>query len=58
MADANGHRMVISLSLLGLWPPGVEIVNTACVAKTYPHLLDEMVRLSLEDWQMSHCLER
>lgn len=39
----NDHRMAMSLAVIGLKVPGVEIENPGCVAKTYPGFW--------QDWQ-------
>ena len=36
----------MSLSLLGLRVPGVEIEDPRCVGKTYPGFFDDLARLS------------
>lgn len=36
VATYDDHRMAMSFSLLGLVVPGIEIVDPACVAKTFP----------------------
>ncbi|MGW4943722.1 3-phosphoshikimate 1-carboxyvinyltransferase [Actinoplanes sp. NPDC004185] len=40
------HRMAMSLSLLGLRSPGIEIADPGCVAKTYPHFFTDLAALS------------
>lgn len=45
-ATYDDHRMAMSLSLLGLRVPGVEIEDPRCVGKTYPGFLDDLARLS------------
>jgi 3-phosphoshikimate 1-carboxyvinyltransferase len=34
LATYQDHRMAMSLSLRGLWSPGIEIADPGCVAKT------------------------
>ncbi|MEV4351991.1 3-phosphoshikimate 1-carboxyvinyltransferase [Actinoplanes sp. NPDC049596] len=36
------HRMAMSLSLLGLRTPGIEILDPGCVAKTYPDFFADL----------------
>jgi 3-phosphoshikimate 1-carboxyvinyltransferase len=40
------HRMAMSLSLLGLRAPGMEILDPGCVAKTYPGFFEDFESLS------------
>jgi 3-phosphoshikimate 1-carboxyvinyltransferase len=40
------HRMAMSLALLGLRAPGIEIRDPRCVAKTYPAYFEDLARLS------------
>ena len=40
------HRMAMSLALLGLRHPGIEISNPACVAKTYPGFFRDLAALN------------
>ncbi|MFG1605108.1 3-phosphoshikimate 1-carboxyvinyltransferase [Actinoplanes sp. NPDC049265] len=40
------HRMAMSLALLGLRAPGIEISYPACVAKTYPAFFDDLAALT------------
>jgi 3-phosphoshikimate 1-carboxyvinyltransferase len=40
------HRMAMSLALLGLRSPGVELTNPDCVAKTYPEFFEHLARLA------------
>jgi 3-phosphoshikimate 1-carboxyvinyltransferase len=40
------HRMAMSLSLLGLRVPGIEIADPKCVAKTYPNFFADLSRLA------------
>jgi 3-phosphoshikimate 1-carboxyvinyltransferase len=42
----DDHRMAMSLALLGLRAPGVEILDPACVAKTYPAYFDDLRALA------------
>jgi 3-phosphoshikimate 1-carboxyvinyltransferase len=44
-ATYDDHRMAMSLSLLGLRVPGIEISNPACVAKTYPAYFTDLAAL-------------
>jgi len=41
----DDHRMAMSLALLGLRVPGVEIADPGCVAKTYPGFFADLERL-------------
>ena len=41
----DDHRMAMSLALLGLRVPGVEIADAGCVAKTYPGFFADLDRL-------------
>ncbi len=41
----HDHRMAMSFALLGLMAPGIEIVDPACVAKTFPGYWDLLDRL-------------
>jgi 3-phosphoshikimate 1-carboxyvinyltransferase len=45
-ATYEDHRMAMSLSLLGLRVPGIEISDPGCVAKTYPDFFADLARLS------------
>jgi 3-phosphoshikimate 1-carboxyvinyltransferase len=45
-ATYEDHRMAMSLSLLGLRSPGIEIADPGCVAKTYPGFFADLARLS------------
>ena len=38
----DDHRMAMSLSLVGLKQPGVEILNPGCVSKTYPNFFADL----------------
>lgn len=38
----DDHRMAMSLSLVGLKVPGVEILNPGCTAKTYPRYFSDL----------------
>ncbi|WP_432829689.1 3-phosphoshikimate 1-carboxyvinyltransferase [Dactylosporangium sp. CA-092794] len=40
------HRMAMSLALLGLRAPGIEIRDPRCVAKTYPTYFADLARLA------------
>lgn len=42
----SDHRMAMSLALLGLRNPGIEINDPACVAKTYPGYFRDLTVLS------------
>ncbi len=44
-ATYDDHRMVMSLSVLGLRVPGVKVADPDCVAKTYPGFFDDLDRL-------------
>ncbi|MFI7546257.1 3-phosphoshikimate 1-carboxyvinyltransferase [Actinoplanes sp. NPDC049599] len=44
-ATYEDHRMAMSLSLLGLRSPGMEIADPGCVAKTYPDFFTDLDRL-------------
>jgi 3-phosphoshikimate 1-carboxyvinyltransferase len=44
-ATYDDHRMAMSLSLLGLRTPGIEIADPGCVAKTYPGFFRDLTRL-------------
>ena len=39
------HRMAMSFALLGLTTPGIEILDPACVAKTYPDFFADLDQL-------------
>jgi 3-phosphoshikimate 1-carboxyvinyltransferase len=41
----NDHRMAMSLALIGLKVPGVNIKNPGCVAKTYPGFWQDFEKL-------------
>ncbi len=41
----DDHRMAMSLALLGLRAPGIEIEDPGCVAKTYPGFFDDLASL-------------
>ena len=45
-ATYDDHRMAMSLSLLGLRTPGIEITNPGCVTKTYPDFFSDLAALS------------
>jgi 3-phosphoshikimate 1-carboxyvinyltransferase len=45
-ATYEDHRMAMSLSLLGLRVPGIEIADPSCVAKTYPDYFTDLAALS------------
>lgn len=38
----DDHRMAMSLSLVGLRQPGVQISNPGCTAKTYPEFFEDL----------------
>jgi 3-phosphoshikimate 1-carboxyvinyltransferase len=42
----DDHRMAMSLALLGLRSPGIEIDDPGCVRKTYPGFFDDLARLA------------
>ena len=42
----DDHRMAMSLALLGLRSPGVQLTNPDCVAKTYPQFFEHLARLA------------
>jgi 3-phosphoshikimate 1-carboxyvinyltransferase len=42
----DDHRMAMSLSLVGLRQPGIEIEDPGCVAKTYPNFFEDLAQLS------------
>ncbi|MFI7597726.1 3-phosphoshikimate 1-carboxyvinyltransferase [Actinoplanes sp. NPDC049681] len=44
-ATYEDHRMAMSLSLLGLRAPGIEIEDPGCVAKTYPDYFRDLAAL-------------
>ncbi len=44
-ATYDDHRMAMSLALLGLRVPGIEIENPGCVAKTYPGFFADLAAL-------------
>ncbi|KAJ9467273.1 Pentafunctional AROM polypeptide [Diplonema papillatum] len=39
----NDHRIAMSFAILGLVVPGIVIMDTACVEKTYPTFWDDLV---------------
>lgn len=41
----DDHRMAMSLALVGLRIPGLQIANPACTAKTYPEFFHDLERL-------------
>jgi len=41
----DDHRMAMSLALLGLRAPGIEIEDPGCVAKTYPEFFVDLATL-------------
>ena len=45
-ATYDDHRMAMSLSLLGLRAPGIEIADPGCVRKTYPEFFSALAALS------------
>jgi 3-phosphoshikimate 1-carboxyvinyltransferase len=45
-ATYDDHRMAMSLSLLGLRAPGIEIADPGCVAKTYPDFFSALAALA------------
>jgi 3-phosphoshikimate 1-carboxyvinyltransferase len=42
----NDHRMAMSLSLIGLRVPGVQIRDPGCTAKTYPNFFVDLERVT------------
>ncbi|MBW6434113.1 3-phosphoshikimate 1-carboxyvinyltransferase [Actinoplanes hulinensis] len=44
-ATYDDHRMAMSLSLIGLRAPGIEITDPGCVAKTYPGYFTDLATL-------------
>ncbi|WP_432977666.1 3-phosphoshikimate 1-carboxyvinyltransferase [Dactylosporangium sp. CA-233914] len=42
----DDHRMAMSLALIGLRSPGIEIRDPRCVAKTYPAYFEDLSRLA------------
>ncbi|QDU95263.1 3-phosphoshikimate 1-carboxyvinyltransferase [Lignipirellula cremea] len=42
----HDHRMAMSMALVGLRTPGVEITNPGCVGKTYPQFFDDLRALT------------
>lgn len=42
----DDHRMAMSLALLGLRAPGIEIEDPGCVAKTYPDFFADLASLA------------
>ena len=38
----DDHRMAMSLALLGLRRPGIQVRDPACVAKTYPDYFHDL----------------
>jgi 3-phosphoshikimate 1-carboxyvinyltransferase len=42
----HDHRMAMSLALVGLRHPGVEILNPACTNKTYPDFFTDLFRVA------------
>jgi 3-phosphoshikimate 1-carboxyvinyltransferase len=45
-ATYDDHRMAMSLSLIGLRAPGIEITDPGCVAKTYPAYFTDLATLA------------
>ena len=45
-ATYDDHRMAMSLSLIGLRTPGIEIADPGCVAKTYPAYFTDLATLT------------
>ncbi|MBO3737235.1 3-phosphoshikimate 1-carboxyvinyltransferase [Actinoplanes flavus] len=45
-ATYDDHRMAMSLSLIGLRAPGIEIADPGCVAKTYPGYFTDLATLA------------
>lgn len=42
----DDHRMAMSLALVGLRQPGVEISNPSCTAKTYPEYFEDLAKFA------------
>jgi 3-phosphoshikimate 1-carboxyvinyltransferase len=42
----NDHRMAMSLSLIGLRVPGVQVRDPGCTAKTYPNFFVDLARVT------------
>lgn len=49
LATYDDHRMAMSLSLIGLRVPGIEIENPSCVSKTYPRFFDDLGKIVVND---------
>ena len=45
----HDHRMAMSLALVGLRVPGIEIVDPQCTEKTYPDFFSDLARLTPRD---------
>jgi 3-phosphoshikimate 1-carboxyvinyltransferase len=43
----NDHRMAMSFAVLGLAVPGIRLVGTGCVKKSFPNFWTELKRLSV-----------
>lgn len=41
----NDHRMAMSLALVGLRVPGIEILNPGCTRKTYPKYFEDLAAI-------------
>jgi 3-phosphoshikimate 1-carboxyvinyltransferase len=41
----DDHRMAMSLALIGLRAPGIEIEDPGCVVKTYPDYFTDLAKL-------------
>ncbi len=42
----DDHRMAMSMALVGLQAPGVNILNPDCTSKTYPNFFDDLQKLT------------
>lgn len=42
------HRVAMSFALVGLWAPGIEILDPGCVAKTFPDFWQRFAELGAE----------
>lgn len=45
----DDHRMAMSLALVGLKVPGVEIEDPGCTAKTYPQYFDDLAKVTAQN---------
>ena len=55
MSTYNDHRMAMSLALVGLKVPGVEIENPDCVVKTYPKFFDDLKQFVSGERNPTNC---